>query len=181
MATAEKIASGGDWYISLCTSDAKVSLFVRPQPLGTINIEICCVKHHFMTLLRLNATYPARFPSCICSTMENAFPQKPRRSWVRDRGSHRVGLDQPPAVSRAHGRCRQSQRGQSHTSQSPRARVQSRTRKVGTITKAHGHPHCFCQFLWEGIFHRATNAAGKSARFPICICSTMEMRSHISK
>jgi hypothetical protein len=40
----------------------------------------------------------------------------------RDRGAHRVCLDQSQTVSRAHGRCRQSQRGQSHTSQSPRAR-----------------------------------------------------------
>jgi hypothetical protein len=61
------------------------------------------------------------------------FPQKPRWSWVRDHGAHRFGLDQPPAVSRAHGQCRQSQRGQSHTSQSPRARAQSRKRKAGTI------------------------------------------------
>ena len=29
MATAEKIASGGDWYISLWTADAKASVWVQ--------------------------------------------------------------------------------------------------------------------------------------------------------
>ncbi len=95
------------------------------------------------------SSYPARFPSCICSTMENAFPQKPRWSWVRDHGAHRVGLDQPPAVSRAHGQCRQSQRGQSHTSQSPRARAQSRKRRAGTIRNSPRPP---TWFLWERVF-----------------------------
>jgi hypothetical protein len=104
---------------------------------------------------------------------------KNRRSWVRDSGARRVGLDQPPAVSRAHGQCRQSQRGQSHTSPSPRARAQRRTQ-----SRDHKEsPRPPKWFFWERIFHRATNAAGKSsrmtgssypARFPSCICSTME-------
>jgi hypothetical protein len=134
--------------------------------------------------------------SCICSTMENTFPQKPRRSWVRDRGAHRVGLDQPPAVSRAHGQCRQSQ--QSHTSQSPRARAQSRTRKAGTLRKPTAthmvfvethFPWCYkCSWEigpdnWIQLSGPISRAAGKSGRitgssypapFPGCICSTME-------
>ena len=104
--------------------------------------------------------------------MENAFPQKPRRSWVRDRGAHRVGLDQPPAVSRAHGQCHQSQQGHSHTSQSPRARAQNRKRKAGTMNKAHGRPHGFPLHLQHD---------GKCVirpAFPAAFVARWKMRSH---
>jgi hypothetical protein len=109
----------------------------------------------------LGSSYPARFPSCICSTMENAFPQTPRRSWVRDRGAHtgcitRTWTMSPePARPAPHVPERESPSAEPH--------AQSRDHKER-------RPPTW--FLWERIFHRT--GSSYPARFPSCICSTME-------